>query len=232
MGALTPDLHKVEMAVVERTNAARQKNKLAEVKINPKLSKAARAYAQLLARNQAFSHSYGGTTVPQRITATGYEFCTYSENLAMEARSKGFTAQALAASAVSGWLKSPSHRANLLGASVTETGIGVARVPYQYPKYVTVQLFARPASEQIRFKIVNQTSEPITYSFAGKSNAIKPRFTISHRSCSSGRLSFQQDGGLFQAPVQASFTAQDGTAYRLKTGTDGKLSVSVEQSAP
>lgn len=230
MGALTPDLHQVEIAVVEMTNAARRENKLAAVKINPKLSKAARAYASLLAQNQAFSHTYAGSTVPQRIAAAGYKFCTYSENLAMEARSQGFFAEALASSAVNGWLNSPSHRANLLGASVTETGIGVARVAHKYPKYVTVQLFARPASEQIRFKIVNETSEAITYSFAGKSNAIKPRFTITHSSCSTGNLSFQQDGGLFTAPVKANFTAQDGTAYRLSTNDDGKLSVSVSKS--
>ena len=183
MGALTPDLHQVEIAVVEMTNAARRENKLAAVKINPKLSKAARAYASLLAQNQAFSHTYAGSTVPQRIAAAGYKFCTYSENLAMEARSQGFFAEALASSAVNGWLNSPSHRANLLGRTID-----------------------RPR------------------------NLAKPRFTITHSSCSTGNLSFQQDGGLFTAPVKANFTAQDGTAYRLSTNDDGKLSVSVSKS--
>lgn len=226
MAALTPDYAQVESAVIEMTNAFRRENKLGQVKINPKLSAAARKYAALLAKTQEFSHSAGGTNAGDRIKAAGYDFCGYGENLAMAADSRGFASRPLASSAVTGWINSPGHRANMLAPSMTEIGVGVALVPYQYPKYVTVQLFGQPSSGAVEFQISNTTKQAVGYTFAGKKHKIEPSYAITHTSCSAGAITFEMSGGLFSPSAKTSVQAGDGQNYVLKS--DGKNGLTVE----
>ena len=228
MAALTPDYAQVESAVIEMTNAFRRENKLGQVRINPKLSAAARKYAALLAKTQEFSHTAGGTNAGDRIKASGYDFCGYGENLAMAADSRGFASRPLASSAVTGWINSPGHRANMLAPNVTEIGIGVALVPYKYPKYVTVQLFGQPSSGAVEFQISNTTKDTISYTFAGKTNKIEPRYAITHTSCTAGQITFEKSGGLFAKSVKASYDAANGKVYVLKPDGDG-LKVEIEK---
>jgi hypothetical protein len=228
MAALTPDYPQVETFVVEMTNAYRRENKLGQVRINPKLTAAARKYAALLARTQEFSHTAGGTNAGDRIKATGYEFCSYGENLAMAADSRGFASRPLAASAVTGWINSPGHRANLLAPGVTEIGVGVALVPYQYPKYVTVQLFGQPRSGAVEFQISNTLKSSVSYTFAGKTHKIEPSYAITHTSCAAGPITFELSGGLFSSGAKARVDAADGRNFVLKS--DGKgLKVDTEK---
>lgn len=229
MAALTPDYAQVETHVIEMTNAFRRENKLGQVRINAKLSAAARKYAALLAKTQEFSHTAGGTTAGDRIKASGYDFCGYGENLAMAADSRGFASRPLASSAVTGWINSPGHRANMVAPNVTEIGVGVALVPYKYPKYVTVQLFGQPQSDAVEFQISNTTKETVTYTFAGKTNKIEPRYAITHTSCTSGDITFETKGGLFQAGTSAKQAVKTGKVYVLKPdATGGGLKVDVE----
>lgn len=227
MAALTPDYAQVESAVIEMTNAFRRENKLGQVKINPKLSAAARKYAALLAKTQEFSHTAGGTNAGDRIKAAGYDFCGYGENLAMAADSRGFASRPLASSAVTGWINSPGHRANMLAPNVTEIGVGVALVPYQYPKYVTVQLFGQPSSGAVEFQISNTLKEAISYTFAGKSHKIEPHYAITHSSCTTGPITFEKSGGFFGKSVKASYDAADGKVYVLKPDGDSGLKVEI-----
>lgn len=228
MAALTPDYAQVETAVIEMTNAFRRENKLGTVKIDPKLSAAARKYAALLAKTQEFSHTAGGTNAGDRIKAAGYDFCGYGENLAMAADSRGFASRPLASSAVTGWINSPGHRANMLAPNVTEIGIGVALVPYRYPKYVTVQLFGQPSSGAVEFQISNTLKETIKYTFGGKSLKIEPHFAITHSSCTAGPIQFEKDGGLFGKSVKARYDAADGKVYILKPDDKDGLKVVIE----
>lgn len=216
MATLTPDYAQVETFVVEMTNTYRRENKLGQVKINPRLSAAARKYAALLAKTQEFSHTAGGTSAGDRITAAGYEFCSYGENLAMAADSRGFASRPLASSAVTGWINSPGHRANLLATDVTEIGVGVALVPYKYPKYVTVQLFGQPRSGEVEFQISNTLKSSVSYTFAGKTHKIEPSYAITHTSCSAGPITFEMSGGLFSSTVKALVEAADGRNFVLK----------------
>lgn len=229
MAALTPDYAQVEMHVVEMTNAFRRENKLGQVKINPKLSAAARKYAALLAKTQEFSHTAGGTNAGDRIKASGYDYCGYGENLAMAADSRGFASRPLASSAVTGWINSPGHRANMLAANVTEIGVGVALVPYQYPKYVTVQLFGQPSSGAVEFQISNTTKATISYTFAGKKHKIEPSYAITHTSCSAGPIAFEKAGGIFGSSAKASVEAGNGKNYVLQS--DGNDGLKVETKA-
>lgn len=229
MAALAPDLPQVEIVVVEMTNAFRRENKLGAVKINPRLSLAARAYASLLAKTQQFSHTAGGTNAGDRIKATGYDFCAYGENLAMAADSRGFATRPLASSAVNGWINSPGHRANMLEPNVTEIGVGIALVPYQYPKYVTVQLFGQPTSGAVEFQISNTLKDKVTYTFAGKSHNLDPHFAITHTSCTAGPITFEKSGGLFGKSFKARYEAANGTVYVLKPDAANGIKIDLEK---
>lgn len=220
MAALTPDYAQVETFVVEMTNAYRRENKLGQVRINARLNAAARKYAALLAKTREFSHTAGGTNAGDRLKSAGYDFCSYGENLAMAADSRGFASRPLAAQAVTGWINSPGHRANILEKGVTEIGVGVALVPHQYPKYVTVQLFGQPRSAALEFQISNTLKSAVTYTFAGKTQTIEPSYAITHTSCSAGAITFEQAGGLFSSGAKTRVEAADGRNYVLKP--DGK----------
>lgn len=229
MAALTPDYAQVESAVVEMTNTFRRENKLGAVTINPKLSAAARKYAALLAKTQEFSHTAGGTNAGDRIKAAGYDFCSYGENLAMAADSRGFASRPLAASAVTGWVNSPGHRANMLAPNVTEVGVGVALVPYQYAKYVTVQVFGQPSSDAVEFQISNTLKVTVTYTFAGKSHKIDPHYAVTLTSCTAGPITFETSSGLFGKSAKARHEAADGKVYVLKPDGDSGLKVDIEK---
>ena len=75
MASLTPDIPKVEIAIVEMTNAIRREQKLAAVKTNPQLINAARAYAKFLASKDLFSHSADGRQPAARAADAGYQYC-------------------------------------------------------------------------------------------------------------------------------------------------------------
>jgi len=227
MAALAPDYAQVETFVIEMTNAYRRENKLGTVRINPKLSAAARKYAALLAKTQEFSHTAGGTNAGDRIKASGYEFCGYGENLAMAADSRGFASRPLAASAVTGWINSPGHRANMVAPNVTEIGVGVALVPYKYPKYVTVQLFGQPLTDTVEFQISNTLKEAVTYTFAGKKHKIDPSYAITHTSCTAGDITFEAGGGLFTNATTSRQAVKTGQVYVLKPDGSGGLKVDI-----
>ena len=145
MAALVPDLPQVEQHIVEITNKARQEQNLAPLKVNAILARAARAYAERVAKGGIFSHTADGRTPAQRAESAGYKHCDISENLAMDQSSKGFDTGALALQAIAGWMNSPPHRANIMRASATEIGVGVARAPGPKPKFISVELLGPPA---------------------------------------------------------------------------------------
>ena len=150
MPAVTPDIPKTEIAIVEMTNAFRQENRLAAVQLNPTLTQAARTYAQFLATTELFSHEADGRRPADRARAAGYQFCEIAENLASFVDSRGFETRDLARQMVEGWKNSPSHRKALLAPGVTELGVAVVKVKGA-EKYLSVQLFGRPESLQFSF---------------------------------------------------------------------------------
>lgn len=187
---MTPDLPQTEMVILEMTNAFRRENGVGLVKANPKLTAAARKYAHYLAQSGRFAHDADGRRPHERAGAQGYSFCFVAENLAMDARAKGFTVQELAHEAMNGWKKSPAHRTNLLRAGATDIGIGVAKAPEHPGKYISVQIFGRPDTAGINFKIENKSGAAITYTIGPKAHQVEPNFTVSHRSCTPAVLAF------------------------------------------
>lgn len=81
---------------------------------------AARTQAEYLQQNNLFGHAgSNGSTVGDRLTATGYVWYTVGENLAA-----GYTDLG---DVVKGWLDSPSHCVNVMNAAFVD--LGVVMVP-------------------------------------------------------------------------------------------------------
>lgn len=228
MPAALPDTPTVEAAIIEFTNAYRGRQKLGTLKANAALTKAARAYAAYLAKSGEFSHTADGREAGDRITSAGYSWCQIGENLALHVDSRGFEARALAEKSVEGWINSPPHRANLVAPSMTEIGVGVAKAPYKDPKYISVQLFARPQSLQYEFQISNTSKESVGYSFGGEEHEIKPHYAVTHSACNPGEIAFESFGeGLWAKTLSMRYEARDGLVYKLEPDSDGGVRVEV-----
>lgn len=223
---IAPEIPAAETAIVEMTNRFRAEHKLGAVKPNAALAAAARAYAKVLGRpGNALSHTVDGTTPATRAKAAGYAHCQIAENLAAIYDSRGFTGSEYAKRAMQGWEKSPGHRHNLLMPDVTETGVGVVRVGPNDPRYVAVQLFARPLALKYTFKIANRARETVDYAFAAEDFDVSPRQTITHTSCAPGALTFSVGTG------PARYDARDGQVYTLTPGANGGVSIDVKGGA-
>lgn len=107
-------------------NAERERYGLRPLKLNKRLSRAARRHAGDMARRNYFGHdSLGGGTFVDRIRRTGYLRGAHrwwvGENLAW-----GTHGQSAPRAVTQMWMDSPGHRANILSASFSEVGIGLA----------------------------------------------------------------------------------------------------------
>ena len=224
-----PDLVRTEAAIIEQTNAFRRAERLGTVKPNAELTLAARRFAQYLAKSGQFAHEADGRQPSERVKEAGYQFCMVAENLAMHLDSRGFTTGALASKAVEGWKGSPGHRKNLVQPHVTEIGVGVARAPdSKSPKFLSVQLFGRPASAKIQFRIDNKSGAALTYSALGKSHSLASNAVVMHAACVPGHIVLERSGNaLFGVNLDARYEAHDGAIYTVLKGSDGKVEVVV-----
>lgn len=222
MAALVPDLPKVEQHIVEMTNQVRQEQKLPALKINAMLAKAARAFAQKVATSGIFSHTADGRTPAQRAESVGYKHCDIAENLAMDQNIHGFDTGELALQAIAGWMNSPPHRANILRASVSEIGVGVARAPGAKPKFISVELFGQPASKILTFRIKNAAKVTLSYSYGGQTYELKSGVSIVHSSCSQKELVITKPGSLFSSAMKiAKVMPENKNIYTLKANAAG-----------
>ncbi len=220
MPAVLPDIPAVEAAIIEMTNVYRGRQQLSGLKPNDALAEAARTYAAFLARSGQFSHTADGRGAGERIASAGYTWCQIGENLALHVDSRGFRAEALAEKAVEGWINSPGHRANIVAPHMTEIGVGVASAPGPAPKFISVQLFARPKSLQYAFQISNSTRQSVSYSFAGETHEVSPSSAVTHTTCNPGEISFDR--------FSTRYEAQDGLVYMLKPDADQAVRIEVK----
>lgn len=226
MAPATPDLLKTELAIIEMTNVFRAENRLGIVRTNPILATAAKAYAEYLARTGKFAHEADGRQPADRAKSAGYSYCIVAENLAMNLDSRGFETAALANGAVDGWKGSPPHRAAMLAPHVTEIGVGIARATAETaPKYISVQLFGRPASLRYKFKIENHAGTEVRYNFANASQSLPSNAYVDHSACTPGVVTF--DG----AEPASRFTASNGAVFAIRRGSNGKLRVEMNAAA-
>ncbi|MCK7622449.1 sigma-70 family RNA polymerase sigma factor [Streptomyces sp. RS10V-4] len=85
---------------------------------DPQLQNAAQSHSDDMAARHFFDHSNpDGADPGQRITAAGYRWSTYGENIAR--------GQQTATAVMESWMNSPGHRANILNCSFKNIGVGV-----------------------------------------------------------------------------------------------------------
>src|SRR5690625_2150781 len=107
----------IEKAVIDLTNAEREKAGLAPFKIDNKLVASARAKANDMATNNYFDHTsptYG--SAGDQLGQFGISFRGWGENIA-----KG---QSSAEQVVTAWMNSPGHKENILNPKMTHIGVG------------------------------------------------------------------------------------------------------------
>ncbi|MEU3209270.1 CAP domain-containing protein, partial [Streptomyces cyaneofuscatus] len=103
--------------VLQIVNTERAKEGCGPVTSNDLLATAAQRHSADMAAQDYFSHtSLDGRDPGDRITAAGYRWSTYGENIAKGQRTPADVMQA--------WMNSPGHRANILNCSFKEMGIG------------------------------------------------------------------------------------------------------------
>jgi Cysteine-rich secretory protein family len=229
----TPDLPKVEAAIVQLTNIFRREQGLAAVSPNIVLRKAAEDFARYLARTGTFSHTADGRQPGDRAKAAGYDFCIVSENLASNLDSRGFETQQLARDAVEGWKGSPGHRKNMVEPNVSEIAVAVAKAPGE-EKFLSVQLFGRPISQRYDFTVSNASEWPVAYTFAGRSFTVEERRIITHTECVPGTLAFVSAGSwLTKQKLDAAFPISPGAGFLIEpaAGSSGVVVRAVKAEA-
>ena len=124
-------------AIVDLTNQERTRQGLAARSGDERLTRAAQIHVEQMIRHGRMEHVIPEAQYPRpedRLAAAGYGWQAYGENLAF-----GYAdAQAV----VLGWMESPGHRANILGTSFTQIGVGFGRD--QSGRAYYAQVFGRP----------------------------------------------------------------------------------------
>ena len=117
------DLGDDEYRIFDLINRERGRNRLGQLHWDDELAELARSYSEKMADQKFFSHyDSAGETVVQRAEQRrirGWE--RIGENL-FETRGL----EDIPAFALRGWMKSPTHRSNILDSGWTTTGIGIA----------------------------------------------------------------------------------------------------------
>jgi uncharacterized protein YkwD len=107
-------------------NRERARRGLPRLREDGRLARSAQRYSSEMAVRNFFGHvSPAGTTLTTRLRAAGYlagvRAYRIGENIAW-----GAGPDATAHETVQGWMRSPGHRANILGRGFREVGVGVA----------------------------------------------------------------------------------------------------------
>lgn len=184
------DLAQASPQIVASTNAFRRHENLPAVVMDAQLAKAARYFADFMARTDKYGHDADGNTSAARAKKFGYDYCTVSENIAYQFSSAGFATAELADLFFEGWQNSPGHRKNMLDPNVTETAVAIAHSATT-GHYYAVQLFGRPRSASIEFSVANQAGAAVEYSVDGETLTLPARVTRTHLRCTPSEVGFR-----------------------------------------
>lgn len=126
--------------LLDSTNAQRSANGVGTLISASKLTSAAQAKANDMVSRDYWSHQTPDGEQPWVFIANaGYQYLSAGENLAY-----GFSNSS---ATVTGWMNSPSHKANLLSTNFTEVGFGIANSPNfvaSGPQTVVVAMYGKP----------------------------------------------------------------------------------------
>ncbi|MBM3994325.1 MAG: CAP domain-containing protein [Planctomycetes bacterium] len=127
----TPD----ELKIWELTNLERKGKDKMPLKLNPALSKLARAHSENMAKQQKQDHTLDGKTPFDRLREAGYKYFKAGENIGS---ADGGTIDMV----MKAWMDSKGHAENILNPDYAEIGVGIARDKDGVTYYT--QLFAKP----------------------------------------------------------------------------------------
>ena len=124
-----------ESEIFDLVNRERSRTRLNYLDWDDDLARVARNFSRQMARENFFDHAdRQGRTVIQR--AADERWSKIGENLFMGSGMDDFTAFS-----VRGWMKSPTHRRNILDREWTDTGIGIYRT--RDDRVYVTQVFVR-----------------------------------------------------------------------------------------
>jgi uncharacterized protein YkwD len=127
-------------SLLKHTNQERADSGQDALRFDRELTKAAQLKADDMATRDYWSHDTPDGKKPWVfINKAGYDYAKVAENLAYGFGSSDST--------ISGWMNSPTHKANLLDSSLSDVGFGIANVPnYQDkgPQTVVVAMYGQP----------------------------------------------------------------------------------------
>lgn len=128
----------VPSEVVALANSARDRAELPALTENAQLSQAARAKAEDMIKNDYFSHTSPKGIEPWYwIKQAGYQYQAAGENLAINYTNAEDQHEA--------WMKSATHRANILNTRYQEIGVAVVKGKVNGKEsIVTVEMFGSP----------------------------------------------------------------------------------------
>jgi uncharacterized protein YkwD len=224
-GAIAPDrnvdLDRVAGEIVERTNEFRKEKNREPVESNARLKEGARYFAGYMARTDTYGHTADDKRPADRAKEHGYKYCIVLENIAYQYSSAGFDTTSLAKRFFEGWKESPGHRRNMLDEDVTETGVAVARSD-ETGVYYAVQVFGRPKSKSIDFRIENHSGAEIEYRIGDRTFPLPPRLIRTHERCRPQDLVFEfPDGEKDMKGKTRTVRPEDGDRYTVVRNGDG-----------
>lgn len=144
-----------EENIIKLTNNERTKVGLNIVTANQLLAKAAYEKGQAIIEHQSFKHDLDNKRFSAWIKDAGYDYAYVGENLAIDfVTSEGV---------IRAWLKSPSHKKNLLNSNFKEIGVAIIENKFQGANTILiVQIFGEPLAAQpllgeLSFNMPNQS---------------------------------------------------------------------------
>lgn len=214
------ELEKAASVIVVGTNAFRQNQKLTGVKEDASLTRAAAYFARYLAKVEKLSHTADGREPWDRAKMYFYDYCIVLENIAVYFSSASVSPEELAAHFMKGWEDSPGHRKNMQDSDVMEIGVAVARSP-RSGKYYAVQMFGRPRSAEVQFRISNQTPAAVKYRLDDQTTSIAPQITTTHRQCRTPEMEIPAGSKNIVRPTP-------GSHYLIRKDKSQKLKIDKE----
>ncbi|MEU6347614.1 CAP domain-containing protein [Streptomyces sp. NPDC046977] len=107
-------------SLVKLVNQERAKAGCSALTVNARLTDAAQEHSADMADTGTMSHTGSdGSTPSDRISAAGYNWRSYGENVAY-----GYSSPS---AVMKGWMNSPGHKRNILDCSFKEIGVGLAQ---------------------------------------------------------------------------------------------------------
>ena len=191
--AAAPDLARVEAIIVDRTNDFRREMGLGGVDSDAKLEAAARYFAEYLARHDRYGHQADGKEPVDRTVRHGYDHCFVAENISYQYSSADFATTELAQRYVEGWKNSPGHRRNMLAPAATDIAVAVAR-SQKSGRYYAVQMFGRPRSRSVEFRITNNARQMVSYRLQDEEFSLAPGEGRIHTQCAPAELALATRG--------------------------------------